>query len=581
VKLPRRPDDERGAVLVMTALFIIAALTMTALVLDVGNARAKAISAQTAADSAALAGGKALASSQPRAACQDAVGYLRTNVERLSSLSTAVCNSFPVSSCTGSGFGPTTVQSTPPGATVRFTYPVPDSAISDSRVAGPWANDGTPCDRMRVELTLENPTTFARVVGIDDLPVTRSATVKAGRATVQHIPALWLLDPTGCTALNVGGGSQLTVGTTGVGGVPGIVAIDSNGTTCSSNQATVTAGGTGTFLHAVPTTGEPKGRILLHALPAGATTCDGNTACVQADASSGRLSPFPIRNTNRATRAPVDWRFNCKTSYPDYPASISPKIPIQGCPSGDPPYIDNLKSAIGATGAPAGFQAWSPGRPCSGMGHVTVSGNWWINCPSNPGFSIGNGHSVTFNGGNVLIDGTVSTSGSGTLTINNANPTAALPSTCTPPSISTFTATCLGASSSQGAWVYHRTGDLDFSGPWVNIRKTAVIQNNGVLKIRGTIPTWTAPKEGPFAGLAYWAETPGSYTMAGGAGMELSGVFFTPEANEFSLTGGGSWGQQAAQFISYRLKVSGGGIGTLAPDDTLIGIASTRGELIR
>ena len=37
-------------------------------------------------------------------------------------------------------------------------------------------------------------------------------------------------------------------------------------------------------------------------------------------------------------------------------------------------------------------------------------------------------------------------------------------------------------------------------------------------------------------------------------------MFFTPEAQPFKLTGGGNWGQQHAQFISYDLKIDGGAI---------------------
>ena len=47
--------------------------------------------------------------------------------------------------------------------------------------------------------------------------------------------------------------------------------------------------------------------------------------------------------------------------------------------------------------------------------------------------------------------------------------------------------------------------------------------------------------------------------------MELEGVFFTPEAHAFTLTGGSPLIPQKAQFISYRLAISGGGQLSLDP----------------
>jgi hypothetical protein len=64
--------------------------------------------------------------------------------------------------------------------------------------------------------------------------------------------------------------------------------------------------------------------------------------------------------------------------------------------------------------------------------------------------------------------------------------------------------------------------------------------------------------------------------------VQLSGVFFTPEAAPFSLTGGGTWGQQNAQFVSYQVQVSGGGVLTMAPDpQKSVKVPTLAGALIR
>jgi hypothetical protein len=92
------------------------------------------------------------------------------------------------------------------------------------------------------------------------------------------------------------------------------------------------------------------------------------------------------------------------------------------------------------------------------------------------------------------------------------------------------------------------------------------------VQVNSSPPVWLAPTEGPFNYLALWSDMPatsnntGKFAMAGGAGVQLTGVFFTPEAAPFKLTGGGFWGQQHAQFVAYQLAVSGGGNLTLAPD---------------
>ena len=59
-------------------------------------------------------------------------------------------------------------------------------------------------------------------------------------------------------------------------------------------------------------------------------------------------------------------------------------------------------------------------------------------------------------------------------------------------------------------------------------------------------------------------------------------MFFTPEAAPFSLSGSGDWGQQNAQFISYRFAVSGGGTLTMAPDpNEFVQPPARTGTLIR
>ena len=573
-------DGERGAVLVITTLLLVAVIGSVAILVDLGQVRASVRIDQKVADLAALAAGKGVARGDPAAACQAAIQSLNTNAHLSPAISSAsFCgqagNEVAKTTCTGG----TLVQAKPTvtvgSYTVSVHYPVPAGEIADPNVSGgAHLNDGLPCQRLRVMISSSDGRIFGGIFGSSPLGGTRSATVRPSVGQTSQTPALWLLDPTGCTALAVGGGSQLTVGTTSPL-VEGVITVDSDGTTCSSNQDTISVSGAGTFVKAVPTTGTPTGTVQLLALPIGSTSCV-DPACNPADVSGGRLSPQPTPEGARATRGPVDWRYNCKSGYPTYHGII-----VSDCPTDNttPAYLDLLRTAMKTSGAPdASYQRWTATQSCNPSGAITVTGNWWVDCPG--GLSIGNGTSVDFAGGNVVLDGSISMTG-GSLTFNDNNPTAALPSVCTPPTVTT---PCIDNSSRNASLVYLRNGDMNFTGGVFTAKHVTVYQAGGVVKVTGGAPpTWLASTEGPFAQLGLWSEqTSNKYQINGGAGVFLSGVFFTPEAAPFSLSGGGDWGQQNAQFISYRFSVSGGGTLTMAPNaNNFIEPPAHAGTLIR
>jgi len=116
-----------------------------------------------------------------------------------------------------------------------------------------------------------------------------------------------------------------------------------------------------------------------------------------------------------------------------------------------------------------------------------------------------------------------------------------------------------------------------------------VYGGTGSVAFSGNPPVWTAPTEGPFDVLAYWSDMPAtasnaqrsSFTITGGSGANLTGVFFTPEATPFKLAGGGNWGQLNAQFISYQLTVTGGGVLSVNPTPGSVYPPSVIGTLIR
>ena len=348
--------------------------------------------------------------------------------------------------------------------------------------------------------------------------------------------------------------------------IPGVITIDSDGTRgCSTTNTTIQGGGTGTEIRAVPLTGAPgeRGEISLRALPDRATSCTGTFACKQSEVGT-QVFPQPIPSPERATRHRST---GCGTArpLPRLPGDPDRTLPVHRRAG---PYIDRLISSIGSSGAPAGYQRWSSTHSCSPSGTITVSGNWWVDCPTPSGLSINNGTTVTFASGNVVFDGGIRLNGGGALNINTVEPgrqpALRLPAPRQRRTLHVVLERAGGADLRAGGdWTL---GGGTFTGnhSLVYLSPNSVVKGSG-----GAPPRWTAPTEGPFAGLSLWAEADEPFTVSGGSGVMLRGTFFTPFADELTLTGGGEWGQQSAQFISYRLRVSGGSSLTMAPDPSV------------
>ena len=570
----RTARSDRGVVTILFALFAVALLAMVAVVIDIGRVRIARRTSQSAADFAAMAGGQEVADATgdgPRGACVDALDYLRANLDGIPAGVSLPCDSLPVGCDTSTSAVTVTDGGTADPFEIAVTYPVSDADLADPVTGGLRITDGEPCERFGVDVRLVVEALFAGIVGIDSMPTGASAVARGTPASLRQAPNLWLLDPTGCTALSVQGGSQVVVGTTVA---PGLITLDSDGSTCSSNDTTIDVGGSGSRLSALPDNTLPPGRFSLVAMTSGQRRCDdGNpVACEQVDVDAGILDPQPIRRYSRATRALVDHRFNCRTSYPDYHG-----VKIAGCPSANtrPAYVDNLRAALGESGAPSNFQRWSDSYKCN---NPTVppdlSGNWWVDCRD---LRINN-IDVNFSGGNVLFDGDVTMTG-GSLRFNTANPVSTLASGCLG-----VVAGCAGQSAQDAAYVFFRDGDLKITGGNLEVNNSAVFLDDGDLQITGgSPPVWSAARAGPFTALALWAEKPSTrFRINGGASMHLEGVFFTPEADAFTLTGGSPVIPQKAQFISYRLAVSGGGLLTLDPEGLdLLEFAAEPAVLIR
>src|SRR5262249_5338695 len=151
----RRGRGDRGAILMVVAVSMVAILAIAALVIDVGLARSARRDDQAIADLAALAAGWYLSghgevsvAGNPRSACKAAINSAKTN-QRASAPTTdaaTACASFPleVATCayTTPSMTPLETTLTSDRFTMTIRYPVPETEIADSRFNGVGVADG-------------------------------------------------------------------------------------------------------------------------------------------------------------------------------------------------------------------------------------------------------------------------------------------------------------------------------------------------------------------------------------------------------------------------------------------------------
>lgn len=559
--------------LVMTAIGMIVLMAVAALAIDLAAVRDKRTSGKRATDAAATAAALHLATPglDAQNACQAAMDYLALNGVSATFSPPMDCTQFPTT-C-DEGVTPSVTESTSSGPyTVTITHPVPDTdpAMESSAVGADVQAiiqaDGDSCDRISVSVRTSHPTVFGGVVGYDTVDSTVHSVALANPSALGgRALNLLVLERYDCDAVEASGAG----GTGGiiVGGViepstgrvfPGTLAVDSDGSGSGcGNDGTVDVNGSNGLVRADsepcahelwPGTGEGCGVIELYA--------PGTPGCFPpACTSAGTVAPDPNGAPARLTRAPVDWIFNCKASYPA-------AYDIEGCPDAatKDAYIDELVAAVGPSGLPSPAWEWndySPTYPCSISPSDTITvpnGNWRVNCD----LSIRG--ELIFEGGNVVFDGDVGLNSSGVLDMNGSNDT--------PNWLPSDYVVDIGESSSTFAFAYFRDGTLSKAG------QASVYMRNmlGYYSSTSTVDlgggsgsvAMIAPTEGPFKNLAMWSESAMDVDLAGQANIELEGVFFTPLA-KVSYQGNGGQSQVAAQFISLKLAVGGNGALVIKP----------------
>lgn len=570
----RRPIArcDRGATLILMALLMTALFLIIAIVVDLGATRADRRGGQLAVDNAATSAASTFSLSNPEAACQAAVDYLEITLEV--QFTGHDCTQF--NTCPGGSV----VTATAPGYSVRLHRPVANDSPLMARsstigaTSGEFATDvpGEPCNRFGVELTTTGDSYFGGVAGESE----RRSSVHAVALVTpppdgDRLINLAVLERSECDAIKLDGNGGAIAGPVvdPVDGVlPGNIAVDSNGLGVGCGT-TVTLGGTPTVVRAdgpagcageLPTgAGHGCGRIDLFAT--GAPGCNA-PAC---DAQSGTIAPSPDRVLERVTRAPVDHKYNCKSSYSGE-VWWSSQPGISGCGvAGRPAYIDALTTSIPSTGSPSGWQVYpgpaAPGSTCEHRGGpqnstITVPpGNWYVDCDT-----LIVDRRLIFQGGNVVFKGNVSVGSQGLLSMNGPTNTSTMPWTENAPF-------AVNSSSAEAAYFYFRNGTLTKGGQ----ASIAFLNMMGYFSSTSTVSlgggdgslNWTAPSNGPFKDLALWSDSALDGEFGGQANLVMDGAFFMP-LSRMIYTGQGD-NNVTAQFIARKLLAKGQGSVYLTP----------------
>ena len=578
-------DDGMAMVLLMISLLVL--IGAAAIAIDLSAMRFDRATAQRITDSAAASGALAVANGDGRDGCEVALGYVAGNSDHIPSLDISECANPASFAGTCDAAVASSYTQTSGRFAITVKYPVPDSdPLMSSAALGALphpagGDDGTSCERVAVQITTAYQGLFARMLGLADGSTTVHTVATATLPDTAGVPInLLLLDRSGCQVVHVSGNGGIVVDAIvdpdGAGpGVPslepGVAAVDSDGSAGCALDGVIDVDGSGSLLRADGPEGcpnqsgsavvAPTSLVKGHGCGLIQTPAPGTPGCAPAPANipactpgsggANRPNPEPTSLPGPLTRARIDYRYNCWPDYTTQPAGVSwatdplttaSQQDIPGCTAGTSDGIYDLITTIGQSGQPSGFSRWSAaGYPCdvpSSHPGITVTGDWWIDCPA--GFTVRAPVQIS---GNVVFDADVTVTGStGHLQVGNA---------LEDPGYAAFRG---GILTKEGS------GHLTFMYTTVYMSKTSGVSMSGG---SGSL-TWVAPDTGIFDDLALWSDSPEVHNWAGQANLTMTGVFFTPLAiGAYSGTSGQN--QTDAQWVADKIVAQGQGTLVVRP----------------
>ncbi len=615
--------DEGGTIAILVAVCLTMLLIATAMVLDFGLARVDRQTNKAQADSAAVAGARAMGadftSPKPWVGVCTAVRYLKAQYGAYTisdawsdgvnaPVSPTPCNDStrlatacsPSSQATWAKYRGTVGDPASPRLLieVRAGYDVNDPAFPEESSFSTLVNDrgrasAGGCDNLAVIVTQK------RKPGLGSLATSGDVTTRirsVGRVDIgQNGKApvgLLILEQTDCSAISTDG-SGVTLFVKGAGERPGLIHSDSLGTTpgnagrCNSSQI---VGGGGKIKAFKAETGGAPGVIGIRALLAGAGGLPAKAfdppPYVEAEGAPGSLP----EGRPLVTRAPVDERY--LSAVTNKVSAVWPKFS----------WTQAMAEALG-------YQWISPSN-CGGSGiqPTYTKPLVYINCPGGATFA-----TSTFNGTSMIVNGSLSVKNNETLRMPNATElyvkgpgagvnaigvdiggTLALhdgnQSSCALADSATSGRAELVVGSGfvkQGVndsvlRLCHTTvltlGNDPSMPPYQN-PAPAPSDNarNGNLSINGGLQDWSAPNSKPglpstqadwdnFEDLAMWTETSAASEVGGNGDMTLKGVFMLPNSNPFKIGGNGHQVVTNSQYVVRKLLAAGTSGLLMAPD---------------
>lgn len=597
----RRTRGERGAFLVIFALCITVLVLIMALVIDLAFTRADRRGGQVAVDNGVMSAAQTLARSQDaELACLDAFSIVAATLD-IGTFVGQDCSSLPPMCAAGTSealVASLATEGTSAGYVLTVTYPVDDDAgildgtstIGNEGIGA--GDDGDRCERLGLRIVATGDSFFGGIAGSSDRTTSVYAVARLKGGTTEERPLnLLALERYSCDVFVISGQGDVVVKPMRDSEnrfVPGVAAVDSDGTeSCQNNGATLRTAGQGDLVANGPCEDDAEsecsgeGRIPVLA-PFSDGSCDGTDdapGCRQG--SNGEITPNVEASPGRFTRAPIDYRYNCKSSYASEPwYSGVLRQPIPGCTqaSSTRPYIDELKAYVASVqslGAAerlvAGWQTPLSGNNCTVPDGTVYVGNVYFDCDR-----VTADGRVRFLGGNAIFRGELRIASSTShVTMHEPCPTPApLTAPLCAPALSWSAGANLneGQSSALAGWISVGSNLTVSSGRLDGLFATVLFpHSSGRLNVTGGDFRWEAPDGvGPFDDLAVWSEgvtTSQAHSLGGSGTINVVGTLFTGQAT-FDYAGGTEQTMDEAQFVANRLRFTGQGALSLkaAPD---------------
>jgi Flp pilus assembly protein TadG len=510
----RRTKDDRGVVLILVALAMVALLTIVAIVVDMGATRSRRQNARSAADAGSTAGSTAL---RTGGGCADAFSYAFRTIDAPQPTTGDITTACAALAGTCNPTAARTASLTSGSATVKVTNPVPDtSALMSGTVLGGSVaqsinpgTDGVPCDRIAVEITQPQAQFFGGIASSGGSTFTVKSvaryTATAGPATAR--PALVALDQSMCRAIDAGtNGNIILVANTDS---PGIALSDSNGPTCGGNNAILASRSSARMV--AESLGSQPGELGWFEAPSTRGYNNGSSTRQTAPATFASTTENYVgaltMRTERTTRQPVDRVYHCRN------LPVTPAEPL--CALAADPIVPLADLADGS-GAPTGYTTYS--GPCDTTGTVvTFTSRAYVDCDV---FAVKTGDLVVPGGASVVFRGRLSVEAGGHLRVNATGATDA--SGYPVPTTAAALSQLIVRSTAADAIIFTTNSAR------VSMAQTVVYSKGGFVadQIRDPGVRWTPHTTGLLKGLMYWSESTQQFSLQGGPRIVARGVVF-------------------------------------------------------